>query len=87
MITFDLDKLQDKFQNKFYLVLGIVTRVKALKRGLQPAIERRSNDLITVGIEELESDRMLQDSAPIPWRQQELEYLQKALGIKGHGLI
>ncbi len=38
-------------------------------------------------VEGLERDQMLQDSAPVPWRQQELEYLQKALGIKGHGLL
>jgi len=38
-------------------------------------------------VEELEREQMLQDPAPIPWRQQELEYLQNALGIKGHGLV
>ena len=38
-------------------------------------------------VEELEREQMLQDPAPVPWRQQELEYLQKALDIKGHGLI
>ena len=38
-------------------------------------------------VAELEHDRMLQDPAPRPWREAELEYLQKALGIKGHGLL
>lgn len=38
-------------------------------------------------VAELEQDDMLQTPAPVPWRQAELEYLQKALGIKGHGLI
>lgn len=61
MITFDLDKLQDKFQNKFYLVLGIVNRVKALKRGLQPVVDKRNKDLITVAIEELETDQLAWD--------------------------
>jgi len=38
-------------------------------------------------VEELEADGMLQDPAPVPWREAELEYLKNALGIKGHGLI
>ena len=38
-------------------------------------------------VEELQHDKMLQDPAPLPWREAELEYLQKALGIKGHGLL
>ncbi len=36
---------------------------------------------------ELQEDGMLQDPAPLPWREAELEYLKNALGIKGHGLI
>jgi nitroreductase len=38
-------------------------------------------------VEELRADGMLQDPAPVPWREAELEYLKNALGIKGHGLI
>ena len=38
-------------------------------------------------LEELRRDGMIQDPAPLPWREQELEYLKNALGIKGHGLI
>jgi nitroreductase len=38
-------------------------------------------------VEELKRDRMLQDPAPLPWREAELEYLKKALGVKGHGLL
>ena len=38
-------------------------------------------------VEELKQDGMLQPQGPLPWREAELEYLQKALGIKGHGLI
>lgn len=38
-------------------------------------------------VDELRSDRLLQDSAPLPWREAELDYLKNALGIKGHGLI
>jgi hypothetical protein len=30
---------------------------------------------------------MIQDPAPTPWREQELEYLKNALGVKGHGLL
>jgi len=37
--------------------------------------------------EELKQEGMLQPQGPLPWREAELEYLQKALGIKGHGLI
>jgi nitroreductase len=36
---------------------------------------------------ELEETGMIQSPAPTPWREQELEYLKNALGIKGHGLI
>jgi nitroreductase len=35
----------------------------------------------------LERDGMLQDPAPLPWREAELEYLKHALRIKGHGLL
>ena len=38
-------------------------------------------------VEELERDRMFQSPAPAPWREEELEYLRKALGLKGHGLL
>jgi hypothetical protein len=38
-------------------------------------------------VAELERDRMLQAPAPAPWREAELEYLKRALGIKGHGLL
>ena len=38
-------------------------------------------------VAELERDRMLQAPAPLPWREAELEYLKRALGIKGHGLL
>jgi nitroreductase len=38
-------------------------------------------------VEELERDKMLQDPMPLPWREAELAYLQRALEIKGHGLL
>jgi nitroreductase len=38
-------------------------------------------------VAELKNDKMLQDPAPLPWREAELEYLKNALGIKGHGLL
>jgi len=38
-------------------------------------------------VEELRADGMLQQPAPAPWREAELEYLRTALAIKGNGLI
>ncbi len=38
-------------------------------------------------VSELEDDGLLQTPAPTPWREEELEYLKNALGVKGHGLI
>jgi nitroreductase len=38
-------------------------------------------------VEELERDGLIQAQAPLPWREAELEYLKRALGIKGHGLL
>lgn len=38
-------------------------------------------------VEELRRDAMIQDPAPMPWREEELEYLKNALGMKGHGLL
>jgi nitroreductase len=38
-------------------------------------------------VAELERDKMLQQPAPLPWREAELEYLKRALGLKGHGLL
>jgi nitroreductase len=43
----------------------------------------RSEDVVA----ELKHDRMIQRPAPLPWREAELEYLKRALGIKGHGLL
>ena len=52
MITFDFNKLTDQFDNRFYLVLAIVDRVKLLKRGVPPKVERKGRDLISVAIQE-----------------------------------
>lgn len=38
-------------------------------------------------LDELTETGMIQSPAPTPWREEELEYLKNALGIKGHGLI
>jgi len=38
-------------------------------------------------VEELKHDGMIQNPAPLPWREAELTYLKHALGIKGHGLL
>jgi len=38
-------------------------------------------------VDELKRDGMIQDPAPTPWREKELEYLKNALGVKGHGLV
>ena len=38
-------------------------------------------------VEELHRDAMIQDAAPLPWREAELEYLRRALNLKGEGLI
>jgi hypothetical protein len=32
-------------------------------------------------VEELKRDKMIQAPAPLPWRQQELEFVHKALDI------
>lgn len=38
-------------------------------------------------VDELSRDKMFQAPAPLPWREAELEYLRKALGLKGNGLL
>ena len=38
-------------------------------------------------VAELERDGLLQAAAPLQWREEELEYLKTALGLKGHGLL
>jgi nitroreductase len=38
-------------------------------------------------VAELERDGMIQQQAPLPWREQELLYLRKALDLKGEGLL
>jgi nitroreductase len=38
-------------------------------------------------VEELKREGMLQDPAPAPWREKELEWLRGALGIQDHGLL
>ena len=38
-------------------------------------------------VEELERDGLLQAPGPLPWREAELDFLQRALDIKGHGLL
>lgn len=38
-------------------------------------------------VEELERDGMIQAPAPLPWRETELAYLQKAFGLEGNGML
>ncbi len=38
-------------------------------------------------VEELTQDGLFQEPGPLPWREEELEYLRKALDIKGTGLL
>jgi len=38
-------------------------------------------------VDQLTRDEMFQAPAPLPWREAELEYLQKALDLKGNGLL
>lgn len=38
-------------------------------------------------VAELERDELLQPTAPLPWREAELEYLRRALNLKGQGLL
>jgi hypothetical protein len=38
-------------------------------------------------VEQLEKDGMIQEQAPIAWREAELLYLREALDLKGEGLI
>ena len=38
-------------------------------------------------VAELERDGMIQQQAPLPWREQELLYLRKALELEGEGLL
>jgi nitroreductase len=38
-------------------------------------------------VDELKRDRLLQEPAPLPYREAELEYLKNALGLKGAGLV
>lgn len=38
-------------------------------------------------VDELRHDGMLQEPAPLPWREAELEYLRRALDLKGEGLV
>ena len=65
MQTFDLDKLMKLVDNKFHLVVGIVERVRLLKRGVEAKVPRKNRDLITVAMEEMENDLLcfeLQDT-------------------------
>jgi len=38
-------------------------------------------------VDDLRRTGMIQDSAPLPWREAELEFLRKALNLKGEGLL
>jgi nitroreductase len=38
-------------------------------------------------VDELRRDGMIQDQAPLPWREAELEYLRRALNLTGQGLL
>ncbi|MBI4861423.1 MAG: DNA-directed RNA polymerase subunit omega [Candidatus Riflebacteria bacterium] len=65
MITFDLDRMMTVTNNKFYMVLAIVDRVLALRRGTEPKVDRKGRDLISVAIEEFEKSKLdysLQDA-------------------------
>ncbi len=38
-------------------------------------------------VEDLKLHGMIQDPAPLPWREEELLYLRRALGLQGQGLL
>jgi len=38
-------------------------------------------------VEELREEGMIQEPAPLPWREAELEYLRRALALRGEGLV
>ena len=38
-------------------------------------------------VDELTEEKMFTAPAPLPWREDELEYLKNALGLTGHGLV
>lgn len=38
-------------------------------------------------VEDLKRERMIQEPAPLPWREQELLYLRRALELEGEGLL
>jgi nitroreductase len=38
-------------------------------------------------VDELTEDRMFTEPAPMPWREEELEFLRRALGLEGSGLL
>ncbi len=56
MGIFDMDALLGRIPNRFHLVLGIVERAKLLKRGVEPRVERRRRQWISVAAEEFEKD-------------------------------
>ncbi len=58
MLTFDFDKINKQIPNRFHMVLAIVDRVRSLKRGIEPKVEKRKRDLITVAIEEFEKGKV-----------------------------
>jgi nitroreductase len=38
-------------------------------------------------VDELRRDGMIQDPAPLPWREAEIEYLRRGLGLDGNGIL
>jgi DNA-directed RNA polymerase subunit K/omega len=85
VLPFDLDKLGKLIPNRFYMVLAIVDRVRALKKGVEPKVERRKRDHITVAIEELEKNKVefyVQDNyvSPVVEMLKEKEKERKRLG-------
>ncbi|MBI3893994.1 MAG: DNA-directed RNA polymerase subunit omega [Candidatus Wallbacteria bacterium] len=87
MLPFDLDKLGKLIPNRFYMVLAIVDRVRALKKGVEPKVERRKRDYITVAIEEFEKNKVefyVQDNyvSPVAEMMREKETERKRLGSR-----
>ena len=98
--AFSVDEYRQSLLNAYSEVFSGICEpdridFKAADAELKPgavAIEADQTELfdkkiVFTGNAELERDGMIQQQAPLPWREQELLYLRKALDLKGEGLL
>lgn len=81
MIEFDIDSVQKNLDGKYNLTHLIVNRVKRLRAGVEPKVDRKMREKdIVLAIREIDSGTLTYDVDPESTREMEVELTETIIG-------